>query len=95
MQPQQCENSAGIGNFGCPLYDSKHAATGLKSGLKYMSLLLMIAQTQYSQKNVTEKLLCIQSVAGLNAMGLTRIEAICTCLTRHVMFTAATALSSK
>ena len=58
-----------------------------------MSLLLMIAQTQYSQKNVTEKLLCIQSVAGWKAMGLTIIEAICTCLTHHVMFTGATALS--
>lgn len=89
--PQQREDSAGTGNFGC---DSTHAATGLKSGLKYMSLLLMIAQTQYSPKNVTKKLLCIQSVAGLKAMALTRIEASCTCLTRHVMFTGATALSS-
>jgi hypothetical protein len=44
IQPQQCESSAGIGKFDCPVDDSKHA------GLKKMSLLLMIAQAQYGQE---------------------------------------------
>ena len=91
MHPNNAKTPLGLAIL---VVDSTRAATGLKSGLKYMSLLLMIAQTQYSPKNVTKKLLCIQSVAGLKAMALTRIEASCTCLTRHVMFTGATALSS-
>ncbi len=50
------------------------------------------AQTQYSQKNVTK--IAVHMVSGrLGAMGLTRIEAICTCLTHLVMFTGATTLS--